>query len=290
MTVLVKKISIGLIASLIATGLLAGCSNTDNGFNNAEERPSKSDVGTTVIEIASSATAQPYIWKNDKGEIEGFDFDVANAIDEKVPEIELHWNSTDFQSLFLGLDASRYQVVASNIVKNPDREKKYDFSDHSYLNITYAIVYNADQIKGNVDSLSDLAGRTVGTFSDGSASQTLVETFNKEHPDKALNLTYTEGSVSNLLLPVENGQVDATVVDAASAADYTKEHGTNLKVVDLPKEEEANQGSKAYFLFGKDVKSEFAKHAFDKGLDEIIKDGTLSEISIKHFGKDYTKN
>ncbi|NMM98659.1 transporter substrate-binding domain-containing protein [Bifidobacterium olomucense] len=280
-----SAVSTGVIILATAT-LLTGCSNTDSTAKTANNTD---DNGVTTIEIASSVASRPYVWKNDQGKLEGYDYDVANAIDEKVPEIKLHWNSTDFQSLFLGLDAGQYQVVANNLIKNPEREKKYQFSDQGYLNITFAIAYNTNRITGEVDSLKDLAGKKVGTFSNGSAVQNLVEAYNNEHPDQALDLVHTDGSASDLLLATENGQTDATVVNATTAADYAKEHGTDLKVVDLPKDEQANQGNKSYFVFGKDEKSTEAKKAFDKGLKEIIEDGTLSKISIKHFGKDYSK-
>ncbi|NMM98656.1 transporter substrate-binding domain-containing protein [Bifidobacterium olomucense] len=286
-----RRIAAAGLAVLVSLGLLAGCSNTDGGAS-ASSSSTKSDSNSkvTTIEIASGVASKPYTWKNDKGELEGYDIDVAKAIDEKLPEIKLHWNSTDFQSLFLGVDAGQYQVVANDVFKNAEREQKYQFSDQSYLNVTYAIAYNPERFDGKVSSLKDLAGKTVSTFSDGSAVQNLLEAFNKDNPDEASNLVHGDYSAGDLLLTVENGQADATVVNGPTAQVYAKEHGTDLKVVDLPADEQGGQGNKAYFLFGKDEKSTEAKKAFDKGLKEIIDDGTLSKISIEHFGVDYTKN
>lgn len=278
------------LAILTTASLLAGCSNTDAGANASAAESSGNDSGVTTIEIASGVASKPYAWKNDQGQLEGYDIDVAKAIDEKVPEIKLHWNSTDFQSLFLGVDAGQYQVVANDVFKNAEREQKYQFSDESYLNVTYAIAYSTSRINGEVNSLEDLAGKTVSTFSDGSAVQNLLEKYNADHPDKAINLVHGDYNAGDLLLTVENGQADATVVNGPTAQVYAKEHGTELKVVDLPADEQGGQGNHAYFLFGKDEKSNIAKKAFDKGLKEIIEDGTLSKISIEHFGVDYTKS
>lgn len=285
-----RKIIATGITVLLSLGLFTGCSNTDSTAESTGVTNGKKSTGqVTTIEIASGVSSKPYAWKNEQGELEGYDIDVAKAIDEKVPEIKLHWNSTDFQSLFLGVDAGKYQVIANDVFKNPEREQKYQFSNQSYLNVTYAIVYNTKNIKTKVTSLEDLAGKTVSTFSDGSTVQNLVESYNEKHPDKKLNLTQGDYNASDLLQTVENGQADATVVNGPTAQVYAKEHGTTLKVVDLPSDEQGGQGNKAYFLFSKDAQGNTAKKAFDKGLKAITEDGTLSKISIKHFDKDYTK-
>lgn len=277
------------IVGLVTLGLLSACSNSDTGAQGASASPSDKKDGVTTIEIASGSESKPYSWKNEQGQQVGYDVDVAKEIDKRLPEIKLHWNTGETQSLFLGVDANQYQVVANNLIKNPEREQKYVFGSQSYLNITYAIVYDANRITEDITSLEDLAGKTVGTLSNGSAVQKLVEGYNADHPDKQLNLVHGDFTAGDLLLAVENGQMDATVVNGPTAQVYAKEHGTNLKVVDLPSDEQSDQGNQAFFLFGKDEKSAYAKKEFDKGLDELIKDGTLSKLSIKHFGKDYTK-
>ena len=280
---------IASVTALLSLGLLAGCSNSDAGANASSSDSSSTKDGVTVIDIASGSDSKPYSWKNEQGEQVGYDVDVAKEIDKRLPEIELRWHTGEIQSLFLGVDAGQYQVVANNLIKNPEREQKYVFGDQSYLNITYAIVYDANRITTPVTSLDDLVGKSVITFSNGSAVQNLLEGYNSSHPDKQLNLVHGDFAAGDLLLAVENGQADATVVNGPTAQVYAKEHGTNLKVVDLPADEQSNQGGQAFFLFGKDEKSAYAKEEFDKGLDEIIKDGTLSKLSLKYFDKDYTK-
>ncbi|MFD1486147.1 transporter substrate-binding domain-containing protein [Lacticaseibacillus baoqingensis] len=241
-----------------------------------------------TVQIVSSPASKPYAYTNSKGKLVGYDIDVAKAIDKAEPAIKLHWNSTEFQSMFSGVDAGRYSVVANDIVKNPAREKKYLFSDKSYLTTKYSIVYNKSKQGGKIDTLADLAGKKVTTFSNGSAVQLLLEAYNKKHPDKKIKLSHLDSDASDLLTSVENGQADATVVVNVTGQAYIKEHGSKLTTTDLPEKEQGGQDSLAYFLFGNDADGKFAKQYFDQGLDKIIKNGTLAKISKQHFGKDYT--
>lgn len=284
MTIVVKKVTVGLITGLLAAGLLAGCTNTDTASSQAD----MSEDGVTTVEVASSTTSKPYVWLNDKGELTGYDVDVANAIDEKVPEIRLHWNPTEFQSIFLGIDSGKYTMGANRIIKNAEREKKYLYGDQTYLRTGYAIVYRPDRIQGTVNSLEDVVGKSISTFSDGSGVQLMLEGYNAKHPDNPLTLLRGDYSATDLLTSVENGQADATVVVDVTAQSYVKEHGTDLKIVELPPDQQAGQGGEAFFLFAKTPAGEYAKKAFDKGLQTIKDDGTLAKISIEHFGKDYT--
>lgn len=271
---------IGLLAALVGAAVTAGTTQI---------KPVAAAKKPITIEIVSSPASKPYAYKNSKGKLAGYDIDVAKAIDKAEPGIKLHWNSTEFQSMFSGVDAGKYDVVANDIVKNPEREKKYLFSKQSYLTTKYSIVYDKKKQGGKISTLEDLAGKKVTTFSNGSAVQLLLEQYNKKHPKKQIQLSHLDSDASDLLTSVENGQADATVVVNVTGQAYIKEHGSSLTTTDLPKREQGGQESKSYFLFGKTKQGKLAKKYFNKGLAKIIKNGKLVKISQKHFGKNYTE-
>ena len=46
----------------------------------------------------------------------------------KAEGLKLKFNETSWDSMFAGLDAGRFDVIANQVGINPDREKKYKFS------------------------------------------------------------------------------------------------------------------------------------------------------------------
>ena len=275
-----------VIAGLLCLGLgLSACSNTDPTPKSSGEETSSSKV--TTIEVATATTAKPFAYVNENNEPTGYDIDVLKAIDKVLPEVTIDINPVPFASMFLGVDAGKYQVVATNIVKTPEREQKYDFSDESYFTTHNVIVYKKDRV-GKVSSLKDLAGKTVPTFSSGNSIQKIVEGYNNDNPNAKINLIYGDFNTSDLLAMVENGQADATVSDAWNAKEYIDQQAHDLSTVVIPESEQEGAANKAYLLYGRDEKSQKAKRLLDKGLKTIIEDGTLSQISKDDFGDDYT--
>ena len=280
-----KKSFIKASLVLFMTGtILAGCgANSDD--NQAKPEAATSEENVQKVRVISSGTGKPFTYVDEKGELTGFDIDVVNEIDKRIPELEFEWNQAEFASMFLGLDADRYDMVANLIVKTPERTEKYDYSSDSYITVKDVIVARDDD--SSINSIEDLAGKKVVTLSNGGASQLLMEEYNENNPDAKMNLEYTNAKIPELLRGVEQGLYDATVITGAIVDDYNKEFKTELKKIDLPEDVQKSTSSEAFFLYRKDKQE--IKTLVDEALKSMKEDGTLSEISMDNFGEDYTK-
>ena len=268
----------GLITILIISTTLLSCQKqVSNESNQSSEKVKK-------IVVAVSGSPKPYNYVNESGELDGYEIAILKEIDRRLPDVELEFQKTDFAGLFAGLDSNRYQVVANNMTKKPEREEKYLFGDTSYVKNHTIIAVRENET--NIKTIDDLQGKNVPGSSSGNATTLYLEKYNQDHKDKPINIIYTEGDYSATLQDLQNGRFDAYVVAETYVDTASKALNLNFKRLPIANEEEVQQ-SKAYFMFRKD--QEELKKEFDGVLNDLIAEGKLSELSIKYFGKDYSK-
>jgi ABC-type amino acid transport/signal transduction systems, periplasmic component/domain len=268
----------GLITILIISTTLLSCKKqVSNESNQSSEKVKK-------IVVAVSGSPKPYNYVNESGELDGYEIAILKEIDRRLPDVELEFQKTDFAGLFAGLDSNRYQVVANNMTKKPEREEKYLFGDTSYVKNHTIIAVRENET--NIKTIDDLQGKNVPGSSSGNATTLYLEKYNQDHKDKPINIIYTEGDYSATLQDLQNGRFDAYVVAETYVDTASKALNLNFKRLPIANEEEVQQ-SKAYFMFRKD--QEELKKEFDGVLNDLIAEGKLSEVSIKYFGKDYSK-
>jgi len=271
------KLTKALIGISIAGLLLSGCGNN--------QAPQTGTPGTDnqvkTILVGTEGTYSPFTFQDDKGNITGYDIDVVKEIDKRIDELEFQFVPTPWDSMFLGLESKKYDMVANQIAKRPDREEKYDFTQNSYFVSASQIIVRSDDSRA-INGLEDLAGLKVGT-SVGSNYTAVLEEYNSKNGD-ALDLQYYDGNITTVLQDLVAKRIDATVNDRTIAADNIQKLGLGIKLVGEP-----TDTVPTYFVFRKDQESAEIRKKIDAALAEIIADGTLKEISVKWFGEDFTK-
>lgn len=55
-------------------------------------------------------------------------------------QYDLNFEITEFESMFVGLDAGRYDLIVGNISKKPEREEKYLLSSEPYFRSKIALI------------------------------------------------------------------------------------------------------------------------------------------------------
>lgn len=233
----------GLITILIISTTLLSCQKqVSNESNQSSEKVKK-------IVVAVSGSPKPYNYVNESGELDGYEVAILKEIDRRLPDVELEFQKTDFAGLFAGLDSNRYQVVANNMTKKPEREEKYLFGDTSYVKNHTIIAVRENE--NNIKTIDDLQGKNVPGSSSGNATTLYLEKYNQDHKDKPINIIYTEGDYSATLQDLQNGRFDAYVVAETYVDTASKALNLNFKRLPIANEEEVQQ-SKAYFMFRKD--------------------------------------
>ncbi|MDR3669502.1 MAG: transporter substrate-binding domain-containing protein [Holophaga sp.] len=233
-----------------------------------------------VVTVGTEGVYAPFTFLDEKGVITGYDVEVVQEIARRV-NVEVKFVPTPWDSMFLALDARKFDLVANEIAKNPQRAQKYNFSE-SYMVSGAQIIVRGDRPGTFSNGYADLKGLKVGTGVGSNYSKRL-EDFNQKNGNQ-ISLKYYDGNLTTVLQDIVAGRLDATVNDRLTVGYNAKKLGTNVKVVGKPLDYEP-----AYFVFRKDAQGQALTTLFDQGLAQIRKDGTLAKLSHKWFGADYTR-
>jgi cystine transport system substrate-binding protein len=267
-----------LAATLAGLALaLTACGGGSGGGGSSTPASGGSDTSLSDVKskgeivIATEGTYKPFSFHAEgAGDLTGYDVEIARAVAEKLG-VKANFQETQFDGIFAGLDAKRFDTIANQISINAERKAKYDFSK-PYTISTGVIVTKADN--NSINSFESLKGKTT--------AQSLTSNFYKLAVDAGANVQSVEGWAQGVSL-VREGRVDAIVNDKLTYLDYAKANpDAGLKIA-----AETTDKSESAFVFRKG--STELTSAVDKALDELRADGTLTKISEKYFGTDVTK-
>ena len=214
------------------------------------------------LTMATNATFPPYEMTTDSGEIEGIDIDTAKAIAEKLG-LELQVDDMEFDAALLSVQQGKADMVMAGVTVTDERKAVMDFSDSYATGIQSIIVPNGSDIA----SPDDLAGKKIGTQR-GTAGYIYCS---DDFGDDAV-VAYDSGLTA--VQALNNGQVDAVVIDNAPAKEYVAAN-PGLKVLDTSYAEED-------YAIGL-AKGSALEDAINAALEELKADGTLQSIVDKYI-------
>ncbi len=281
-----KKLSVGTLSAAILVGSLSGCASDKN---TAASDPTADGNGPDVITIyaATSGSPKPFTYIDENGVLTGHNIALLTAIFDKLPQYDLVIETTEFASIFAGLDAGRYQIAANNLVKTAEREEKYIFSDPIFKNEYVAVVALDNDALDTVSSLGDLAGLNyIGNTAVNVT--TAVESYNRENPANPIVIHYTEADIVMQLRDVESGKYDFLLMDRPMYEYYNREFGLNLSALSLSEDVSSSVMSEPYCYFVVSKGNDQLLEDINGALAEVIAEGISTEINIQYFGKDYT--
>lgn len=223
------------------------------------------------IVVAMEGTWAPWTYHDEKGNLVGFDTEVAQKIADKLG-VKATFIEGEWDGLFAGLDGGRYDMIANGVEITEERSQKYDFTT-PYGYIRTALIVRADN--EDIKTFTDLKGKTT-TNSIASTYMMLAEQY-------GATVTGVD-SLDETLAMVLSGRADATLNADVSFYDYMAVHPeAPLKVVALTTE--ASEVS-VPLVKGEDTGT--LLEAINKAIDELRASGELKAISEKYFGKDIT--
>ena len=266
--------AIGLIAA--AALALAGCgpgSTTPSGTSPAGGADtSLSDVKSAgELKIGTEGTYKPFSFHADgSGDLTGYDVEIITAVAEKLG-VKPSFQETQFDAIFAGLEAKRFDVVANQVSITDERKAKYEFSE-PYTVSTGVIVTKADD--SSVSSFDSLKGKTT--------AQSLTSNWYKLAQESGANVEAVEGWAQAVTL-LKQGRVDATINDKLTYLDYQK----TAKDDEIKIAAETTDKSLSAFAIRKGSTS--LTEAVNTALGELQADGTLASISQKYFDADVSK-
>ncbi len=261
-----RMIAVMLAVFMLASVLTMAVSakGSDDLLKTIQER------GTIIVGLEGDWAPWSYVDEND--ELTGYDVEVAKAIADKLG-VEIQIVPGEWDGLFAGMDAGRYDMVVNGVEVTEERADKYDFST------PYAYIRTALIVKGDNDSIKtfeDLKGKKTAN-SIASTYMNLAESYGAT--------CYGVSTLDETLTMVLQGRVDATLNAIVSFTDYMAQHpDSNLKVVATTEE-----ASNVAIPMRKGDETASLREAVNKAIDELREDGTLSELSTRFFGEDISK-
>lgn len=249
-------------------------------FAQGGKEQAASTSGPEKVIIATEGAYAPFNYINEKGEVDGYDVAIAKAVDELVPELESQFQPVEWSSIFVGMESGRYDIIISEVSKNPAREEKYLFGDVPYEWGVSSII--SKKGKPAYTSLDDLVGKKVDAGT-GSYNTSVLEKYNAEHDGK-INIVYTDGDVTKMLLDIVNERVDATVNSPVTTKLIADQQGLDVQ---WTLRSDATI-SPVFFLYNKNAKGARYKSLIEPALKQVIESGKAAEISKKYLGDDYS--
>lgn len=269
-----KKRALKLMAAMTAlAGILAisGCDRkTGEAAADGDLLSQIQSRGELIV--AMEGTWSPWTYHDENDELTGYDVEIARAIAERIG-VEVTFVEGEWDGLFAGLDAGRYDLVVNGVDITDERAEKYDFSEPYAYNRT-AIIVNGDNEE--IRSFEDLEGKNT--------ANTITSTYAELAESYGASVTGVDdlNQTFELLL---TGRIDATLNAELTYYDYMKAHpDANIQIAALTKE-----ASRVAIPVRKGAESETFRAAINDTIEALREDGTLAALSEKYFGSDVSQ-
>ena len=282
-----KQISF-IMALLLIIALVSGCGSQGNsgaasaGEPEAAESTSAEAGGDELdsvlaagkIVVGVEGTYPPFTYHDGNGELVGFDVEVAERIAEKLG-VEVEFVEAAWDSLLIGIDSGRLDLVVNAVSITEERAEKNDFTAPYYYEARRVIVRAEDD---SIQSAEDLNGKKVAT----NVTNAFIPWY--ESMGAEIVGIDTSGEAIELVL---SGRADLCGTSVPVLNSYMDEHPDaegKLKVAFVIPDSEDQiaipvRKGETRFL-----------EAVDQALAQLRDDGTLKELSEKYLQGDYTSS
>ena len=275
-----RRTFISLMSVMAAAGVLtlSGCSNSSGSTaasgTAVSVAPAAGDQLSNIqssgkLIVALEGAWQPWSYHDESDTLVGYDVEVSRAIAEKLG-VEPEYVESDWDSLFAGLDAGRYDMVCNGVEVTEERAKTYAFTTpYGYIHTALAVRKDNEDIH----TFEDLKGKTTAN----SLASTYME-LAESYGATVQGIDTLEETIQLLTA----GRIDATLNADVSFYDYLNVHpDADFKLVAFTEE-----ASHVAIPLRKGDETATLLEAINNAIEELRADGTLSELGEKYFGQD----
>ena len=238
-------------------------------LSSCEKSETPAAEGSRPVITIGSADYAPFMNLDNNGNPTGIDVDIItkafNRVGYDVEFVTIHWEDKDKL-----LESGAVDCVTGGFTIE-GREDSYLWTK-PYMHSNQVVVVNSSSA---ILTLGDLDGKTIAVQSSSSAENLLLN-----HTNLSIPTTVQVFSFENNSLPFATlgcNYVDALIADEPAVIQYIKNYSTTFTILEQPAIE-ATIGT----AFAKDGDAELCQKV-NNALDEMYKDGTLSQIIGKYL-------
>ena len=278
-----------LAAAVLCVSALTACSQNggqtsnpsstpDPGSGDSAQTEAPADLLAQIRErgeivVAMEGTWAPWTYHDEDNQLVGYDVEVARNIAQRLG-VEVSFAEGEWDGLLAGLDSGRYDIMVNGVDIDEARSEKYDFSTPYAYNRT-AVIVSGDN--DSIQSMEDLNGK--------STANTLNSTYANVAESYGAEVTGVDDFIQTIEL-LNSGRIDATLNAEVSYYDYMAQHpDANVKIACIDP-----QSTQVAIPMRKGAESAALVSAINDALAEMAEDGTLTELSMKYFGTDISKD
>ena len=265
-----KKLALILAGTAMAAMVLAGCGEKNNA-SGEDVKTAESVEDKKTFTVGFDAEYPPYGYMDENGEYTGFDLELAEAVCKlegwELVKQPLNWDSKDME-----LNSGSIDCIWNGFTMN-GREDDYTFST-PYVDNSQVIVVAE---KSGIDTLEDLAGKTVGVQAASAAldllkseeeggQKKLADTFGALNEFADYNTAFTE---------LQAGALDALAIDVGVANYQIKSRGEGYKILD------ETLNTEQYAIGFKKGNQELCD-VVNADLKKLTEDGTVAKLAEKY--------
>ncbi|UUX34480.1 amino acid ABC transporter substrate-binding protein [Fundicoccus culcitae] len=225
------------------------------------------------VVIGFDDTFAPFGFKNDEGEYVGFDLELAAEVFNRMG-VEYSFQPIDWSMKETELNTGNIDMIWNGYSITEEREKVVLFSD-PYIENRQVIIVPVDS---EINSKADLAGKFLATQEQSASLEAILaeEDFVSSLADEPI----TYATFVEVFSDLNNGRVDAIVVDETMASYYLEQSGDaeNYRMLD------ENFGEEEYAVGFRQSDVEFVE-MFNTILKDMMDDGTFAEIKSNWFSE-----
>ncbi|MBQ7678293.1 MAG: transporter substrate-binding domain-containing protein [Butyrivibrio sp.] len=263
-----RRIGAVLLSAAMVLGVTA-CGGSGASGNKTEDALSRIKSAGKIT-IGTEGTYPPISYHDESGALVGFDVEVGRAVAAQLG-VEAEFIEADWDSLVAGVQSGRFDIVTNEVTPTEERKKSVDFS-HPYTFVYNVVITRKDD--DSITQMEDLAGKKVSNTISSTHAQ-LAESYGAE----IVAVNDFEASVEMVL----QGRADATINSEMVFREYLKtKPDADLKIAAYDKE--ANMTA-----IPVRKGEESLRDAVNAAIKALQEDGTLSEISVRYFDQDITK-
>lgn len=248
------------ILSLIVILVVAMCSMVGCGGDDSN-----------VLIAGTEPTYPPFESADEDGNIVGFDVDLLNAIAEDQG-FEVEFQSFEFDALIPAVQSDSCDIIAAAMNVTPERAEEVAFSDTYFASAKKILVAKDNTtITSPEDFTKDMkVAAQIGT-SEADYVQQLAD-------DGKIKEAVVLNQTTQCILQLQNGDVQAVVMDAPVANVYLDKNGDAVKALDT-------EIDPADMAFAVKIGNTELLDKVNAGLKNVIENGTYDQLVAKWFAE-----